>query len=334
MSYQVGDVQIGTTEALLGGSNNVLRILRSNGWNLGALRTNATLPKNAWIAIDSTVQEVAGQRLNAIADLQSRGFTRDLGGLGILYDYWQNASDGLTARQDMDGTSTGDENKLDFGETGVPIPITHCDFRIPIRQLAAMERQGTPLDTTMVAQATRKVVEKLEDTLVNGSTVVSGGNSLYGYMTYTNSNALTSLTGNWTGTPANIEKDACKLIASLEDDRHYGPYILYVHANEWNDLRQRDSTAGGISYLQILKDMAGIEDVKPLGVMSANDVILVEMSRETVDLDVGVDIQVVEWPTHGGMQMNFKVMAAMAPRIKADYAGRCGVVYDTDIGSS
>jgi len=333
MSYQVGDVQIGTTEALLGGSNNVLRILRSNGWNLGALRTNATLPKNAWIAIDNTVQEVAGQRLNAIADLQSRGFTRDLGGLGILYDYWQNASDGLTARQDMDGTSTGDENALDFGETGVPIPITHCDFRIPIRQLAAMERSGTPLDTTMVAQATRKVVEKLEDTLVNGSTVVSGGNSLYGYMTYTNSNAISTLTGNWTGTIAGCEADVRLLIAELENDRHWGPYMLYVHANEWNDLRQSHAYTGK-SYYQILKDMAGIEDIKPLGVLAANDILLVEMSRETVDLDIGVDIQVVEWPTHGGMQMNFKVMAAMAPRIKADYAGRCGVAYDTDIGSS
>jgi len=333
MSYQVGDVQIGTTEALLGGSKGAMQVLRANGWNLGALRTNATLPKNAWIAIDNTVQEVAGQRLNAIADLQSRGFTRDLGGLGILYDYWQTASDGLTARQDMDGTSTGDENKLDFGETGVPIPITHCDFRIPIRQLAAMERQGTPLDTTMVAQATRKVVEKLEDTLVNGSTVVSGGNSLYGYMSYTNSNGISTLTGNWTGTIANCEADVRLLIAELENDRHWGPYMLYVHANEWNDLRQSHAYTGK-SYYQILKDMAGIEDIKPLGVLAANDILLVEMSRETVDLDVGVDIQVVEWPTHGGMQMNFKVMAAMAPRIKADYAGRCGVSYDTDIGSS
>jgi uncharacterized linocin/CFP29 family protein len=231
----------------------------------------------------------------------------------------------------MSGITAGAENTLDFDEQAIPLPITFVDFRIPIRKLIAMQKYGTPFDTTMVSQATRKVIEKLEDVLFNGSSVKVGGRSLFGYLDYTYSNELSSLAGGWTATPTNIEPDVVKLIAAAEADRHYGPYILYVHSNEWTDLRQRDSTADR-TYFDIVMSMKGIEDIKTTDALAEHDIVLVEMSRETIDLDVAVDIKVVEWDTHGGMQSNFKVMAVIAPRVKSDYDGRCGVVFDTGLG--
>ena len=330
----MGQAQVRSFDGIPG-AGNVIQKLRANNWDINkALRTNATLPRSAWEAIDQTVVEVAGQRLNGIADLQSRGLVRNLDGMGFMYDTWQTMSDSHSAEQSMSGLTQGAQNTADYDETTIPLPITHVDFQIPLRKLMAMEQRGTPLDTTMVAQATRKVIEKLEDTLFNGSTVVAAGNSLLGYMNYTDANQITTLTGSWTGTIANCEKDLALLMAELETDRHFGPYILYVHANEWNDLQQRDSSAGGISYYEILKSKQGIIDIKPTEALSANDIVLVEMTRETVDITVALDITVVEWETYGGMQSNFKVMAVMAPRIKSDYNGRCGVTSDTDIGSS
>lgn len=325
---------VSSPDALFANSGGVLARLRANNWDINALRTNATLPHDAWVAIDKVVLEVAQQRLNGIADLRARGLTRDLTaqGLGAMYDYWQTLSDDLAASQSMDGMTKGEENSADWGEKTIPLPITHCDFRIPVRKLMAMEQYGAPFDTTMVAQATRKVIEKLEDNLFNGSLIVSGGNHLYGYLNYPDSNNA-SVTGDWTGTASNIEPDVIALIAALEADRHYGPYILYVHANEWADLRARDSYSDR-THLDIIKSMAGIEDVKPTSALAANSICLVEMARETVDLDIAVDIKVVEWETHGGMQTNFKVMAVLAPRVKSDYDGHCGVAYDTGIGSS
>ena len=324
-----------TNFADIPGAGSIIQKLKANNWNIDkALRTNATLPRNAWEAIDETVLEVAGQRLNGIADLQSRGLIRKLDGMGFMYDTWQTMSGIHSAEQSMSGLTQGAQNTADYGETTVPLPITHVDFQIPLRKLMAMEQRNEPLDTTMVAQATRKVIEKLEDTLFNGSTVVAAGNSLLGYMNYTHTNAITTLTGNWTGTIANCEKDLALLMAELETDRHWGPYMLYVHANEWNDLQQRDSNAGGISYYEILKGKQGIIDIKPTDAIAANDIVLVEMTRETIDLVVAMDIKVVEWETYGGMQANFKVMAVMAPRVKSDYDGRCGVASDTDIGAS
>lgn len=325
--------QIVTPAQFFGDSGNVIQKLRANSWDLDCLRTNATLPHDAWTAIDETVQEVAEQRLNAMADLRANNLVYNVkGGLGALYVYWQTMSEGGDAEQSMSGVTAGARNTLDFGEKTIPIPITFVDFNIPIRKLLAMEQSpyGGNFDTTMVAQAVRKVIEKLEYTCFYGSTVVIGGNSLPGYFNYTHSNAETGLVGTWTADPAKCEADVVTLIAANETDHHYGPFILYVQSLEWTDLRQR-WTYQDKTYLDIIKDMAGIQDVKSSDQLVARDICLVEMSREVVDLAVAVDIKVVEWETHGGMQTNFKVLAAIAPRVKSDYNDNCGISYDTDL---
>lgn len=304
--------------------------LLANDGDISCLRTNATLPHDAWIEVDKTIIQVAGQRLNGLADLRAYGLTRTLGGLGVEYDFWQTASDDFVASQNMSGITKAADNTIDFGENQIPIPITHVDFNIPVRKLLASQRNGTPLDTTQVAIATRKVIEALEDTLFNGSAVVSGGNSLPGYFNFTSSNEV-ALTGSWGTTPANIEKDVVKLIAANEADRMYGPYILYLHTDEWVALRQRDTTAGGISYLDILKSMPGIADVKPSDALANGYLCLVQMTSDVVSLATAVDIMAVEWDSHGGAQKNFKVMAAIAPRMMADYAGRCGIAFDNNM---
>ncbi len=321
-----------TTDASSLLTGNVLQVLKANNWDIDkALRTNAALPHDAWIAIDNTVIEIAKQRLNGIADLRSGGLVRNLpGGLGVIYDYWQTMSQGADAEQSMSGVTPGAKNKVTFNEVAVPIPLTFVDFSLDARTLAAMARNGTPFDTTLVADATQRVIEKLEDALFNGSAVVAGGNSLPGYINYTNSNSV-SCTGSWGTTPTNIEKDVVILIKALETDRHYGPYILYVHTDEWAALRQRDSSAGGITYYDIVKSMKGIQDVKVSDALSDGNIVLVEMTRGVVDLSTAIDLKVVEWPTNGGMSTDFKVLAAIAARIKADDDGRCGVAFDSSI---
>ena len=322
--------QVSTFEDLFTG--DALQLLIANGGDLDkTFRTNATLPHDAWISIDNTVIKVAGERLNGIADLQAHGLIRPLtGGLGVLYDAWQTMSEGGDAEQSMSGVTAGAENAVDFNEVQVPLPVTFVQFRINARKLLASARNGTPFDTYMIAEATKKVIEKLEDMLFNGSSVVFGGHDLPGYLNYTDSNEV-ALTGGWVTTPANIEKDIVKLINANEADRHYGPYNLYLHTDEWGALRQRDSTAGGINYLNILKGMAGINDVKPSDALGNGNLCLVEMTSGVVDLSTAVDLKVIQWPTHGGMSTDFMVMAVTSPRIKSDDAGRCGIAFDNNM---
>jgi len=323
------EAKVTNVNELNGGGDMVTQLI-NNDFDPSCLRTNAALPHDAWLSIDSAIIRVAGQRLNGIADLQSYGLTRTLtGGLGAKYDFWQTVSDDLSAQQNMEGVTVGAKNRLAFGETMIPIPLTFCDFDIGIRELAASQKDGRPIDTTHIEVATRKVIEKLEDTLFNGSTVVAGGYDLPGYLTYSGSNEV-ALTGSWTSTPTNIEKDVVKLIARAEADRHYGPYVLYLHTDEWADMRIRD-TVLGLPYLEILKSMAGVADVKPSDALGNGEIALVSMTSDVISLATAVDIVAVPWESHGGMLKHFRVMAAIAPRCMSDSAGRCGICFDNNL---
>ena len=51
------------------------------------------------------------------------------------------------------------------------------------------------------------------------------------------------------------------------------------------------------------------------------------MTSDVVDMVVAQQPTTVQWETDGGFKLNFKVMAVMIPRIKADADGRSGIVH-------
>ena len=53
--------------------------------------------------------------------------------------------------------------------------------------------------------------------------------------------------------------------------------------------------------------------------------ILVQMTRDVVDLAVGFMPTALQWESHGGMVTNFKVMSIMVPQVRADYNGNSGI---------
>jgi hypothetical protein len=40
-----------------------------------------------------------------------------------------------------------------------------------------------------------------------------------------------------------------------------------------------------------------------------------------------MDITTVQWESHGGMQLNFKVMCLMLPQLRTDFYGNTGIVH-------
>jgi len=73
-----------------------------------------------------------------------------------------------------------------------------------------------------------------------------------------------------------------------------------------------------------LSGMAGITVVDRLE--DAN-VIMVQLTRDVVDLAIAQDITTVQWQEMGGMQEKFKVMAVWVPRFKSDFDGKCGICH-------
>jgi len=298
--------------------------------NVNELRTNDLLRKDEWTALDTAVIEVQRQRLNGIADLQNRGLTRDLGGLGVLIDQYEKMSDMGDADVDMSGEAEGDEDTVGFELASVPIPIVHKGYRINKRRLEASRKMGQALETTQAEVSSRKVRDMSENILFNGSSsIVVNGNNLYGYTTQPN-RITGSVTAAWTNESSrDILADVEGMLSDADAQFFFGPFILYVPTSYWSVLRSDYKSYSERTFLERLRQYSEIADVKPADVLPADNIVMVQMTRDVVDLAIGQSVTNVQWASGSKMTQFFKVMAAWAPRIKSDYNGNCGVVHYT-----
>lgn len=300
-----------------------------NGQN--RLVTNATLRKDEWKQIDDAVLMAAQQRLIGVADLYSRGLVYRLtNGLGTTVLETETMSDTESAQVSMDAATRGRRDRPDFSIGYLPLPIIHKDFSLDIRTLNASRTRGQGLDTLQAQNAARKVAEKAESMLFTGlSTYTYGGGSLYGYTDHPNRNTYT-LTAHWNDSAATGETilaDTLGMIQASINDRHYGPWVMYIPTNFQTALGEDFKSTSDKSVRQRLLEVEGLQDIKVADFLTADNVILVEMTTDTVRMVEGLSIQTLEWSTEGGMILNYKVMAIMVPQIRADYSNYCGIVH-------
>lgn len=304
--------------------------LLNNSMNVNSLRTNALLREDEWKRIDDAVLMVARNRLAAIQDLRDAGLTRDLGGLGVIIAEYEKVSDMEPAEQNLSGVSEGQEDIPEFTIAGVPVPITHKDFRVNIRHLEASRTRGASIDVTAAEIAARLVAEALEDMLFNGSNVRIGTNTLPGYRNFTDRiTGSTSAVWDGSATGEQMVADVIAMIGDAEAANYFGPFVLYVSTATMTFLREDFKANSDKTVLQRMLEIDSLSAVRHSGRMTATEVLLVQLTSDVVDLPVGQDITTVEWDTKGGMQMHFKVMAAMAPRVKSDANGNTGIVHYT-----
>ncbi len=299
--------------------------------HVNSLRTNNILRKDEWKAFDEAVVDVFRNNLVALEDLRAAGLTRNLGGLGTMIDEWEMISDMEEANADMSGITPGQKSQPEFELTGVPIPIIHKDFQINIRRLLASRKLGAALDTTMAEVAARKVRDKLDDMIFNGIPEIrSKQYAVFGYTTFPWRNQ-TPLSGIWGTTGSDPIGDVLAMLEIANDNNCFGPYQIYVPRSFWANLYgDYDTQKPGTIAQRILEipDIRGIKQTASLdGTAGSAEVVMVQLTRDVVDLAIGEDVTNVEWETLGGMQTNFKVMCAMAPRLKRDEEGRCGIVH-------
>ena len=60
---------------------------------------------------------------------------------------------------------------------------------------------------------------------------------------------------------------------------------------------------------------------------ASGQIILVQLTSDVVDMIDGLQPTMVQWESQGGMVVNFKVMAIMAPRMKSDAANQSGIAH-------
>lgn len=298
----------------------------------GSIRTNQTalLQYDEWKDIDRAVIQAAVQRMIGISDLRARGLTHNLGSIGLTISLWDRASDITPADVSMSAVTRGEKDTQAFRPQQVPVPIVHKDFQIELRRLVASRRFGESLDTSIAALASRRVAERSEQMLFGGvDTIQVDGSVIYGYTTHPDRNTV-DLAANWdlsTTTGADILADVQEMLNAARDDRHYGPFVIYVPTAYESKLDDDYRDMDNRTIRQRILALSGIEDIRVADFLEPNNVLLVQMTTDVVDLAIAQDITTVQWQVLGGMQEEFKVMAVWVPRIKSDFDGRSGIVH-------
>jgi hypothetical protein len=302
------------------------------------LVTNATLRRDEWKTLDAAIMEVSRQRLGGVDDLISKGLTYNLGNaMGTTVLEWHDVSEALAAELTMDGITRGNNDTLNFQTNYLPIPILHADYEINARMLAASRSLGNPLDTTLAERAARRILEKMEDMLFTNTTYAWGTkddrdrNKIYSYINFPDRNVVT-LGENWDNasavTGATILADVLSMKQTSIEAYHYGPWQLYIPTGYETVLDgDYDTTTPGTTIRERIMKIDGINGIKVIDRLTANNVLLVQMTSDVVRMVRGMGLTNVEWKVEGNLLTKYKVMTIQVPQIRSDQNGKCGIVH-------
>jgi uncharacterized linocin/CFP29 family protein len=296
------------------------------------LLTNATatLTYLEWKLLDEAVIRAAKPRLRAVADIRGAGLQFTVPqGMGKTVLLTQTQSDITPATVSMDGLGDSEGDRPTYGLANLPLPIIHKDFKFSAREIMTSRNGNNPLDTTMAELASRRVAETAEKMLLGTAGAYSyGGGTVYGLtnfpqrLSYTLSDPTSS-----TWTPSKTLADILAMRLQSQQAFHYGPWVIYT-STDWDQYLDEDfkTYAQGTLRERLLK-VNGITDIRTVDYLPTYTMVMVQMTTDVIREVVGMDVTTVQWETHGGMQVNFKVMAILVPQIRADQNNNTGIVH-------
>lgn len=228
---------------------------------------------------------------------------------------------------------------------------------------------STQIDTVMGEAAGRRIGEALEKVTIGVKTGLTYGGlntamtyvnnpTVYGMLNYPQRIVKTNITmptsAGWT--PAQTQTDFLAIIQQLYLAKMRGPFMVYT-SNDWMPYLNGDYyvsvTSGAVAPTESLKThlmkLDGIQNIKRLDFLFASQLssstgpgtdvditlkpftlIFVQLGDPNVARAVmGLGITTIQWPSMGGMKLNFKVITIQVPQFQADYYGNCGIAVAT-----
>lgn len=290
------------------------------------LKSNDRLRPREAEAIEEEVYRVAEENLAGVEDLRSQNLTRgvDVGSKTLEYDASNEFDE---AKEDMEFTQRGDNQQVDYDSVTFANPIVHQEVKIGMRDLESSRERGQSLDVTSANLATRAVSYKLEDILFNGSNVKVNGDQNPGYLNFAD-RYTQSLGTNWTDSSATPVEDTRDAVTTLFENNFRGPYAMYLPNSYKSPLMEDYKAESERTLQQRLMDIEGIEMIRHSFKMPDNEILLVNMNRETVHLASGQGITVTDIsPDHEIADLKLYVWANLTPVIRSDYNNDAGIVH-------
>jgi hypothetical protein len=294
------------------------------------LRSAATLRKDEWIHLDTVLVQEGAIRLRGVAQLMAAGLTINVpNAMGKTVFQWEDMTDMNPAETSLSGVVRTEDDAVDFELGNLPLPITHKDFNLNLRTLAASRERGEPLDTTQARVSGRLVAEQIEKMLFQGGRTF-GGNHIYGLTNHPNRNAGAFAAGTWSGAGVTGEQmltDVLTWIGLLEADRMFGPYWLFVPSGFSTNLEKDFKANSDKTIRQRLMEVDRLNSITTVDQLQANNAVLVQATVDVVALVEGEPLQSIQWDIEGGFIVKFKAFTIQVPLIRADAQGRSGVVH-------
>lgn len=291
--------------------------------NADPLTANATLRKDEWETIDERVNEVLRERLTVVDDLRGRGLVQSVS-IGSLLRVTERLSDFDEAEVSFDGDTDPTSDRPNFEKDIVPVPVVAKDFRLNWRQLAASRERGDPLDTTGAELAARKVRDRLQKLITRG--LAAGGPTGGGIpgLTTAQRRITVSLSTPWDQSAADPVGDTLAMLDAAYAANLFGPFYLYIPKNWWAAIQDDQTHAvggGGTVVLPrtVRERLLAFEDiaaVRPNDALPDDEAVLVQMTRDVIDLSEAQVVTTVQWERNPFVTM-FRVLTVAGPQIKS-----------------
>jgi hypothetical protein len=277
-----------------------------------------------------------------VADLLAENLRYNLpDALGVPFLEHQTQNRTGTARRVMNPSARGENHLPKMAAGRLPIYLTMADFQLDIRTLRSSQRVGIPLDTAGIQNDTRAVNEAIEDAAINGATTLDGQNfqvdgyTAKGLVNAPNANVATLTAAAWSGaTPVGttVMAEILAMISTLQGDKKYGPYNLYVPTSVMIALNVDFKANGNDSILARIEriNVGGRPlRIRSVDLMPSTKVAMIQMTSDVVDIVDGQRPTVIPYTSLDGFIVYNVIMAIMVPRFRSDFDGNSGVVIGT-----
>ena len=324
-------------------TNSDVNALKSLAMSLGIPLEVPTMHANAatlrwyeWQEYDQTLLVESLRPQRAVNALRAAGLTKSIGnGLGKTVLMYEDVSFLGDAEMSMDGESQRGNDRVEFTQKFLPLPIIHKSWFINARTLAASRETGEALDTTQAAMVGRRIGEYLENMTVNGaSSYAFGGGTIYGFLDYLYRQTV-AMTADWaTATGNQILKDVNSMIAKAQAHFFYGPYILFISGNLEPRFGDDYSSNYAKPIIARIKELTSIREIvfvpfmnKAAGTATTSSAVLFQAAPDVARIVEGMPLTNVQWAEQGNMRFHFKGMQIAVPQIRSTQSNLCGVVH-------
>ena len=313
----------------------------------------SSLMHDTWQRIDRAVLRASRDRLAAWNDLVAANNFGGFDGMSITGLIKDTMTDPGDAKVDMDTLSDDFNDHSLFTPDILPLPIIHAGASISQRRLAQSRNGGIPMDTSQIESAGRRCSETLEkmtigiddfSTLTIGSSTDFTRRGIYGFRTQPDRITKTDITTSGSFVAQTFVNEIIAMIELARAQKFFGPFVLY-YSTTWDQFLARDyfvfadtgyAAAPTMTVLQRVEQIKKIQRVASLDMFtSANELLLVQMTSETVRAVTGMEFTTVQWTKDGGAQTMLRVMGIKVPDLRSQYVGtststrKCGIVHGT-----